>query len=438
MANPHSDPRRPVSRKRGIPPAPIPLPSFEALETQTETVRLALWQCLRNVLTWAHTPPENRRGLFWSPTEQVAERLAAAAGAVPLLADPFAIFEELQRAPEAADAAAVGAACNLVEGWADRCGLRWTARQYAEAAAYAEPMNPSWANRAGYINRMAGGPESLGRSSAWYQRGYALAIRMLAIESDRSRRKRAKDEALRALTGTGALMKDLGRFDEAQDYYLRASRRAVNTGRHRRAAIALHYAFALAVEREDYTAAVEYAEAALTRYPIHNERLPALAHDFAYLLIRQHHFVPAFRILDGLPERVGGVWAMGMLQGLLVRAAAGAGRSRKHWEAERVALNLAALHDGCAAPIFMNVAAAAYQLGKWDRATEYGARALEYARAKQDPLVESLALDLLDAVRRREPPPSPCALPTHAPLAKFSRRLAARMRQWNGKRGGGR
>ncbi|HEX2204691.1 MAG TPA: hypothetical protein VHG91_15385 [Longimicrobium sp.] len=113
---------RAVSRKRGIPPAPFPLPTFEALETQTEAVRLALWQSLRNVLTWAQTPPENRPGLFWPPTEHVAARLAAAADAVPVLADPLSVFDALQSSPEAADATAIAKACNVVSEWADRCG----------------------------------------------------------------------------------------------------------------------------------------------------------------------------------------------------------------------------------------------------------------------------------------------------------------------------
>ncbi|HEX2204690.1 MAG TPA: tetratricopeptide repeat protein [Longimicrobium sp.] len=312
-----------------------------------------------------------------------------------------------------------------------------TARHYMEAAAYADPLNPKWANLAGYMNRMATGADNAERSGGWYQRGYALAVRLMGRGNDRVTRKRAKTEALMALTGIGALMKDLGRYDEALDYFTNAARRAVNTGRHRRAAVALHYAFALAVETEDYAAAVEYANGALKWYRLDDERLPALAHDFAYLLVRGSYFAAAFRILDGLPERLGGIWAMGMLQGLLVRAAAGADRPRKHREAERVALNLAKLHDKCAAPIFMNVAAAAHQLGDWERAAEHGARALELARAAEDRLVEGLALDLLEAVRRREPTPPPRVLPTYAPLAVLARRLAARMRRWNRKRGGG-
>lgn len=345
--------------------------------------------------------------------------MAAAADAAPLLADPLAVLASLQQDPGKADPAHVALACDQVHEWAERSGLHATATHFAEASAYAEPDNPRWAIRAGYLTRAAGGHEMFARSEAWHARGFVLAMQ-----------QRDRDAVLRALTGYGALMKDLGEHGKAWSLYVRAARRAVRTGRKRRAAVAFHYSFALATETGHVRVAVRNAEQALRYYPLHDERLPALAHDVAYLLVRNHYYATAFRLLDGLGTRVEGIAAMGMLFGLTARAAAGAGMHRAYGAAADMAQSIAQINEECAGPVFVNLAEAARFVRQWDTAGELATRALELAQRRADAEVARLASALLQEVERREPPPLASSPEPGAPIAALARRLAARLRRW--------
>lgn len=407
------------SRRPGIPPAPPPRLPFGALESRNDPIDHALWHTLRCVLLWSRTPEHRRARLFRRVGEPVRARIAAAAGAAPLLADPLAMLLRLQEEPGAADPAAVAVACDRVYDWAEQTGLQITATHFAEASAYAEPTNPRWAIRAGYMTRTKGGSEMLDRSEAWHARGYVLAVRA-----------KDRDMVLRALTGAGALMKDRGEYGAAWRLYVRAARRAVRTGRKRRAAVAFHYSFALAVETGHERIAVRDATEALRLYPLHDERLPALAHDVAYLLVGSRYYAAALRLVDGLARRVGGIEAMGMLSGIAARAAAGAGRDRPYREASEMALNVAEINDVCAGPVYVNLAEAARLQRRWGAVTELARRALEVARRRADAEVEELAVELLHHAERQEAPPPASDPHPDAPVAVLARRLAARLRRW--------
>jgi len=279
--------------------------------------------------------------LFRRVGASVCDRMRAAADAAPLLADPLAVLLALQEDPAAAEPAQVAKACDQVYEWAERSGLHAIATHFAEASAYAEPTRPRWAVRAGYMTRSAGGAEMFSRSEAWHARGFALAVQ-----------QKNRVVVLRALTGAGALMKDMGEYGKAWRLYVRAARRAARTGRKRRAAIAFHYSFALAAETGHVRVAVRDAGEALRYYPLHNERIPALVHDVAYLLIRQNYHAVALRLVDGLGHRVDGIAAMGMLFGISARAAAGAGREPSYHAAAEMALNIAELNEECAGTSF--------------------------------------------------------------------------------------
>jgi tetratricopeptide (TPR) repeat protein len=408
------------------PPVPWRPDDLYALESANEDVAVALWHSVHKVLLWAQTPVERRAALFRPVSARVRERIAVAADAVPLLADPLAVFLALQREPGNAAPASVGRACYLAWEWADRCGLHATARLFSEASAYADPASPTFAVIAGYMTRTAGGHIMLARSDAWHRRARVLAIQ-----------QKNREEVLRAQTGLGALMKDLGEYDEARAYYKAAVRRARRTGRTRRAAVAQHYLFALSADVGDVGRAVADARHALALYPLHDKRLPALAHDFAFLLIGQHCHRAALRLVDQLAGSVEGIFATGMLLGITARAAAGAGRPRRYRTAERAALNVAKINDECAGPILINLAEAARFAGRWDRVLVYARSALEIAHARADIQVERLALALLTTAERRDPPPLSID-PAPAPVAALARRIAARLNRWGRrKRGAG-
>jgi hypothetical protein len=236
--------------------------------------------------------------------------------------------------------------------------------------------------------------------------------------------------ALRALTGAGALWHDCGDRVRARRYYLQAARRALRTSRRRRAAVALHYAFMVDVETGHFRVAVRDANAALRLYPIHDERIPALAHDVAYLLIQSQHYGTALRLVDRLGDRVDGVWAMGMLYGIAARAAAGAGAEASYEAAAGAALQIARINEECAGPVFVNLGEAARFWGHWEAAAGHAGRALAVAKQRTDAEVERLAVELLRKIKRREPPPPASEPSADAPNAVLARRLAARLRQW--------
>jgi tetratricopeptide (TPR) repeat protein len=417
MAAPEKQPR--PYRARGVPPAPLQRLPFTVLSSRNDIIDAALWQVLRDVLLWARTLAGERRLLFDPSSPAIRKRLAEAADAAPLLADPLASLARLRQVPGEVGAARIAVACDQVHDWAERGGLRAIATHFAEAAAYAEPGNPRWCIHSGYIDRISGGLDMFGRSEAWYSRAYVLAVQ-----------QREREMALRALIGAGALMADRGEYAKARRYYVRAARRAERQGRKRRAAVALHYAFMVDVETGHFRVAVRDAKAALRNYPLHDERIPALAHDVAYLLIRNQHYGSALRLVDRLGERVDGIAAMGMLYGITARAAAGAGREASCSAAAESALNIARINDECAGPVFVNLAEAARFRGHWEAAAGHAGRALAVAQQRADAEVERLAVELLRQIKRREAPPPASEPESGAPIAALARRLAARVRRW--------
>jgi hypothetical protein len=401
------------------PPAPLERAAFSVLESQNDAIDLALWQVLRDVLLWARTPTDFRLRLFRVPGDVVRERIQAAGDAAPLLVDPLAVLTRVRLLPGQVAPERIAAACQLVTDWAERSGLHAIATHFAEASAYVEPENPQWAVRAGYITRAAGGTEMLGRSEAWHLRAYTLAVQ-----------QRNEEVALRSLTSAGALMKDKGEYGRARRFYHRAARRAKRSGRKRQAAVALHYSFALAAETGHLRIAVRDANGALRYYPLHDERIPALAHDVAFLLVQNHHHGTALRLVEGLAERAAGVSIIGALYGITARAAAGAGHSSSYDLASGAALHVARINEECAGAVFVNLAEAARFLGHWEMAAGHAGRALAVAQRRVDREIERLATQLQRQIKRREPPPPAFEPPSDTPIAALARRLAARLRQW--------
>ncbi|HEV7590376.1 MAG TPA: hypothetical protein VGO40_19860 [Longimicrobium sp.] len=416
MFSPDSRPRTP--RDRIIPPAPRERSPFSVLASGNVAIDLALWQVLRDVLLWSRTPADERRLLFDPPNATIRKRLVEAADAAPLLADPLAALARLRSAPGEFPVQ-VAKACQLVTDWAEHSGLLAVAVHFAEASAYADPLNPQWAVRAGYLARLAGGLEMFARSEVWHSRSYIIAVQKNNLEV-----------ALRALASAGALMHAMGKHGPAWRLYWRAARKAQRSGRKRQAAVALHHSFYLAAATGHIRVAVRDANAALSNYPTHDERIPALAHDVAYLLISKQHYETALRLVDGLGERAGGIWAMGMLYGITARAAAGAGFGGSYLEASEAAFNIARINDECAGAVYLALGEAARILRRWEEAAEHADAALAVARRRADVEVERLAAELVSQIKRREVPPPATEPLSDAPIAALARRLAARLRRW--------
>jgi tetratricopeptide (TPR) repeat protein len=382
---------------------------------------IAFWRALRNVLLWTVTPPQRRARAFRLPTPNTLDVYAAAVGEAPELGRAFEVFTELQREPESVDAADVARACHAVYAWADQRGLLETAAHFAEAAAYADPQHPAYAVDAGWICRRVHVGGFLGRSAAWYQRAYLLSVR-----------HSSRHDSLRALTGYGALMQELGNLSEAKRAYLKAARRAFRTGRKRRAAVAHHYLFALTAEHGELADAVEHARRAFRLYPIHDARLPYLAHDYAvFLLLRYNAYRPALRLTRPALAKMEDPDAIVMVAGTLAWAAGGAGFTDQFHSAERLAVELVPLYRTHAASALAAIALGARVLGEWNAVHRYASMALPLARQRLDRWAEAASLDLLAAVGEHTRPP-PEVVPD-APALEVARRLAARLYRWRGR-----
>lgn len=411
---PQKKPRE--GRRHCIPPAPHPRSDWDLLNVPGSPA-LALWRALRNVLLWGETPQERRARAFRPPTSDTLELYAAAVAEAPALARPFKAFMEMQAAPESVSASDVARACHLVYVWADGCALPGAAAHFAEAAAYVDPEHPAYAVDAGWICRRAVVGESLARSAAWYQRAFVLAVRA-----------KARHDTLRSLTGYGALMQEIGNVVEARRVYLKAARRAARTGRKRRAAVAHHYLFALAAESGTLNEAVEHARRAFRLYPIHDPRLPYLAHDYAFLLVRHHIYRPALRLLDRVLPKIERPDEMLMVLGTLCWAAGGSSHPEQFHRAEKLALELVPRYPEFAAPALTTVAWGARALGKWNLVQRYASMALPLARKQGNAWAETNSRALLDAVETADK--GRYEEPADARTLDLARRLAARLLRW--------
>jgi hypothetical protein len=112
----------------------------------------------------------------------------------------------------------------------------------------------------------------------------------------------ARDDAVRALLGNGALMKERGRLAQARHWFLKGARRAGRPGRKRRAAEAHHDLLTLAAERGNLAEVIEHAAAAIELYPLNRPRMPYLAHDFAFVFIRNRLYSIALPLFEVLPQ----------------------------------------------------------------------------------------------------------------------------------------
>lgn len=233
--------------------------------------------------------------------------MLAAVRVVPALAPAIRAFLRLRDDSTSVSEGDLGSACYSVWRWAESASLAGTAAHYAETAAYLVPDNPAFATAAGFACRGCAWYE---RAHMWYQRGFQLAVRV------KNRR-----EAIRGLIGCGAVYHALGQYEDAREFYGRASRRALRTNKRRMGAVARHYLFTLEAEQGRFAAGLEEVREALNLYPIYDRRVPALAHDFAFLLIGHRYFSRALSLLENLTPAIREPHERVIVQAGLARAA---------------------------------------------------------------------------------------------------------------------
>ncbi len=398
-----------------MPPAPAPLDRSSVLAQMDSAAGLVLWRALVDARLWGETPVTERRSLFRVPTAQVLERFALACDEIPTLAPAFGTFALVLRSPDLATSEQVGTACALVHDWADTAGLRTVALLFAEAAAHADSENPARANLAARSARRA---MMFDRAGTWHLRAYKLAVRA-----------RNRAEIVWALIGYGGMMKATNRIAEARRFLQRATRRATAFGRRKEAAGAHHDLMNIAVEQERFRMAEIHAAAALSLYPSDHPRIPALGHDFAFVLLRQAHQSAALPLLERVAPCIGRADERGLVLSTLAWAAAGAGRTARLKDAEHAALELVAIYDQYAAPVFLHLAEAWRTAGGFDRARQYADEAERAARTRAEASFVREAAEMRAALRESvgrahiDRPPTPRTL-------AVVRDLTAKLKAW--------
>lgn len=406
-------------KPHGIPPAPVwrvernggPFGTSVVSEVE-EPLSYVLWLSLRFVSVWAGCPPERRWRLGQRSKPARIERWVSAAQQAPELSVALDCFAKLIRRPSSVTDSEVAAQCEAVHLWADDRGYKETALHFAEAAAFADPEEPRFANIAGAACRRAG---FMNRAAIWINRARSLAVGN-------------PTQRIRSLLAMGALMKETGRYPEAEKAFLRAAKAATRKNRRRQAAEAHHDLLLLTAEQGRLDEAEQHAVLATDLYPLKHSRLPYLAHDLAFALVRHGYYSNALPLLEAF---VRSIPQSQLLPGLstLAWAAAGNGLVHRFTEVEQRVLEIADPEHEYAPASFIHLAEGAWLLGLWERAEHHARTAVEAAAIRQDPTLVEEARTLVATIRRRDPPAQSPA-PVSRQLTTLSRHLTARLRRW--------
>jgi tetratricopeptide (TPR) repeat protein len=369
---------------------------------------------LRDLQQWMDSKQQS--GLFGNHNHKSRARLLRALRVAPPLTPAFRTFLRLRAHPSTIPAGELGVACHRVWEWAEGESLPGTAAHYGEVAAYLVPHNPTYANDAGWACRRCVFHE---RAGVWYPRGLRLAVR-----------SGNRHEAIRALLGRGAVYKDLGRYEEAREFYDRASRRALRTGRRRQAAVARHYIFALAAEGGSFGSGLDEVRETLNLYPIYDRRVPYLAHDYAFLLIRNRYFAAALTLLEKLAPAITKPEERLLVQSSVAWAAAAANHHEQHRAAEKYVLETATAYPEYAAAGFIHLAHASRFVGERDEARAYATRAEEIAGRRGDAALALEAAALRLEIAARTPPERENAVPPPYSVEAVEKMFSVRLRRW--------
>jgi tetratricopeptide (TPR) repeat protein len=410
---PHCMPLAPV-RRLGDGSRPV---GWEVLQALDGDLGLVLWNDLRSIYEWAKPTADDseRLRLFGAPSDAAQQQLVEACREAPHITDALRTIALLRQASGDVQAGAIGMACAEISAWAEERSLLEVAAHFAEAGAYADPENPARANTAGRLCRRLGLFE---RSAAWFRRGRYAAHRV-----------RNRAERIRALLGYGALMRSLGRYEEAEAHYLLAAKLAERTRRRRQAAEAHHDLLAIAILTDNLQAAEEHVWEALRLYPARHPYLPVLGHDWAFALVLRRFYSHAVPLIELALSRVRPPEFRTLMFSTLARAAAGAQQPELHGNAEAQVLRHITRFPEYAPAALINLAQAGWLLSAWDLAEEYARRGLEAARAHSDERYQRDATELLKKLRVREAPPSELTPALPDVIDSVRTRFQARLRE---------
>jgi len=320
----------------------------------------------------------------------------------PETAPLFAAGAGLELPPELEDAAGVlarradhaaaevAAACAAVWEWAEERGWVELALQFAEAAARLEPESSARASTAGRLCRRRS--ERI-RGTLWFRR----AARLARVSHART----AEVDFAIAHLGWGNLESDLGRFDEAERHAEKGRRAALRVGRRSLAASAYHDLMTIRIHSSRLDEAAELARSAVAFYKAEHPRVPALAHDIAFLWARQGFFSSAAPLYEAVLPLIHLDTERGVVLANQARAA-GACRDRLRYErAYQATERLRQAGETVPASAFYHLAEGCRSFEEWNRAEQCCLLALRLAGERGNALTVAQAQQLLAELRAR-------------------------------------
>lgn len=379
-----------VRRRWHVPPALIhgseALEGGGVLQEFSSGTGLLLWQALRDVTLWAHTPVTERKGLFSADAERrrVAEMLSV--GPEPGLEEPLGVITTMVGRPDRVHAEHVALACRQVGQWAEARGNLATALSFFQAGALACPGDACSAFKVGQIARKRA---ENARAESWFRRTIALA-------------RQAGDWSSYALafSGLGTLYLQRGNLPAAHRFQIRCFRAAKRHNLREIAGGALHDLHVIATVSGQGTAAQYYAREAFEQYGPNHPRLSNLAHDIAYFWLTQGCFGPALAVFQALLPAVSHAAERLTTLSNICRAAGGAGDRASFSSAwDEVWSNADEQSAEAHAEAFLELAHGALSLGEWDRAELAANRALTTARLRGEARVDITAESVIESIR---------------------------------------
>lgn len=265
-----------------------------------------LWQTVRDVSLWADTPPDRRAGLFQVGTVARRQVLAATAQIHETLrADIYAI-SSVMLSSDTLDPEKPADACLRVARWADDYQYPCTALAFAQSAALTVPSDAALAREVG---RRALGNGERTRGESWFRRAVGLA-------------RRAGDWAsyCHSLVELGAFYEDEDEFDNAREYYLKASRAARRFGIRESRGIASIGLVRVALRMGSYQEGLVHADVAWRNLGLDHLLSVAVALDFARLWIEVGNLERATLLLEWARAQPLASGARMLVLGLLARA----------------------------------------------------------------------------------------------------------------------
>ncbi|HSU14136.1 hypothetical protein [Longimicrobium sp.] len=317
---------------------------------------------------------------------------------------PFGGADALELPAELGDAARVLAgreshvpgevadACAAVWEWAEQRGMPELALQFAEAAARLEPDSSARAATAGRLCRRRS--ERI-RGTLWFRR----AARLARV----SHAKTAEVDFAIAHLGWGNLESDLGRFGEAEKHADKGRRAALRVGRRSLAASAYHDLMTIRIHSGRLDEAAAHARSAVAFYKPEHPRVPALAHDIAFLWACRGFFSSAAPLYDAVLPFIHLAAERVVVLANQARAA-GACRDRLRYErAYQAVERLRQAGETVPASAFYHLAEGCRSFEEWNRAEQCCLLALRLAGERGNALTVAQAQQLLAGLRVRAP-----------------------------------